>query len=42
MTEFLFDLSDFENLPEWFKEELSKMVINDLYEIVEKNMSIDE
>jgi|DEB0MinimDraft_10_1074344.scaffolds.fasta_scaffold113717_2 hypothetical protein len=38
MTKLLFDLSNFENLPEWFKEELSKMVISDLYGIAEKNM----
>ena len=38
MTKLVFDLSNFENLPEWFKEELSKMVISDLYEIAEKNM----
>jgi hypothetical protein len=38
MTKLVFDLSNFENLPEWFKEELSKMVISDLYRIAEKNM----
>jgi len=38
MTKLFFDLSNFENLPEWFKEELSKMVISDLYGIAEKNV----
>ena len=42
MTELLFDLSNFENLPEWFKEEPFKMVISNLYEIAEKNMRKDK